>query len=111
MQIGTLRDRVTIQSVTYASSTQSAQGVASFSTLATVWGAVKPLGGTESLAAASVTSQVRYEIEIRHRADVTAGMRVTWTPYRGPSVTAEILAIQLHPSMTDRLVLQCGATE
>ena len=111
MHVGTLRERVTIQSVTYASSTQSAQGVASFGTLATVWGGVRPMGGSEQLSAGSVSSEVKYEIEIRHRSDVTPGMRVVWAPYRGPSVTAEILAAPLHPSNTDRLVLQCGVTE
>lgn len=108
MRIGDLRDRLTLQSVSYASSTQSGHGAASFSTLATVWGAVRSSGGNEELESGSVTSRVRYDVEIRHRTDVTPRMRVLWTPYTGSSRTLEILAVQFHPTMTDRLVLQCA---
>lgn len=106
-----MRHRVVIQTPSYASSTQSGAGVASFSTLATVWAAVNPLSGSERLAAGAVSSQVAYEIEIRQRSDVTAGMRVQWTPYSGSAMTLEILAVLPSATMADRMVLSCGVTQ
>jgi SPP1 family predicted phage head-tail adaptor len=111
MSIGTLDQRLTIQTPTYASSTQSSQGVASWSTLATVWGSVTALGGSEALQAGSVTSGVTYEVEMRYRADVTPKMRLQWTPYSGSAKTLEVLAVQVGTRTVDRLVLQCGVTE
>jgi len=109
--IGALRDRVTLQSVTYASSVTSAQGVASFTTLATVWANVNALAGSERLGAGAVTSNVTYEIEIKHRTDVTPAMRVLWTPYRGSAKTFEVHAVQISTTHKDRIVLECGVTE
>lgn len=111
MRSGDMRDRVTLRSVSYASSTQSGQGVSSFADLATVFAEVKPFSGDESLSAGAITSQVRYEVSIRFRSDVNAGMRVAWTPYRGTAKTLEILAAVPHPVMTDRLLLDCGVVE
>ena len=109
--VGEMRDRVTFQAVTYASSTQSGQGAASFATLATVWASVRAGGGSEQLSAESVTSQVVYEIEIRRRADVTPGVRATWSQFRSAALLAEVLAVYPHPTMTDRMIVQCGVTE
>jgi SPP1 family predicted phage head-tail adaptor len=111
MRIGPLDQRLTIQTPTYASSTQSGQGVASWSTLATVWGAVRAMSGTETLSAGSVTSGVTYEIEVRFRSDVTPKMRVQWTPYSGSAKTFEIHAVQVGTRTSDRLTLLCGVTE
>lgn len=110
-RIGPLDQRLTIQTPTYASSTQSGQGVPSWSTLATVWGSVKAMSGTEMLAASAVTSQVSYELEIRYRSDVTPKLRVQWTPYTGSSKTFEIHAVQVGDRTSDRLFLQCGVIE
>jgi SPP1 family predicted phage head-tail adaptor len=108
--VGRLRERVVLQSVSYASSTQSSQGVKSFSTLATVWARVTSPGGDESITAGSVSSQVRYEVEMRYRADVTPAMRVVWTPKGGSAKTLEVLAVNPSRTFEDRIVLQCGAS-
>lgn len=107
---GALRNRVVLQSVSYSASTQSSQGVASFSTLATVWAAVRPLGGSEGLQGPSITSVLQYEIEMRFRTDVTPRMRVLYTPYSGSAKTLEVLAVAVHPRSSDRVVLTCGET-
>lgn len=111
MRAGDLRHRVVIQSPSYSASTQSGQGVASFSTLATVWAAVRPLSGSERLTTGAVTSEVSYEIEIRQRSDVTPGMRVQWTPYSGSALTLEVLAALPSATMADRMTLTCGVTQ
>ena len=109
-RVGQLDQRLIIQTPTFASSTQSSQGVASFSTLATVWAAIKALGGNEGLQGPSITSIQQYEIEIRGRSDVTPRMRAQWTPYGGSAKTVEILAVVPHSRTADRLVLTCGET-
>lgn len=109
MRIGQLRDRVTIQAPTYASSTQSAQGVASWSTLADTWAAVEASTGDETLVVGSVTSRVPYTVTMRARTDVTPGMRLVWTPFRAQaSRTLEVLAVTLLSTTADRVVLSCA---
>ena len=108
MRIGPLDQRVVIQTPTYASSTQSSQGVASWSTLATVWADVRAMNTGESLAADSITSQSTYEVEIRHRSDVTPKMRVQWTPYSGSAHTFEIHGVKEGDRRSDRIILLCG---
>lgn len=98
--------RLTIQQPTYASSTQSGRGVASWSTLATVWGLVRALGAEESSPVGSVTAVQSYEMEIRHRADVTPAMRVQWTPYGGSARTFEIHGVTFGARLDDRVILR-----
>lgn len=109
--LSALDQRVTIQTPSYASSTQSGQGVASFSTLATVWASVRSVSGDEQLVAGSITSRATYEIAIRHRSDVTPAMRVQWTPYSGSAKTFEVLAVREGDRLADRLFLECGVVE
>jgi SPP1 family predicted phage head-tail adaptor len=105
---GTLDQPLTILNVTYASSTQSGQGVASFTVGDQVWGSVRSMSSDEVLRAQSIGSQTNYEIEIRFRTDVTPKMRLRWTPFTGTSRTFEIHGIQLGDRRADRLVLRCG---
>jgi SPP1 family predicted phage head-tail adaptor len=106
--LGQLCERLTIQQPTYAASTQSGQGVASWSTLAEVWGAVRALSAGESMQAQSISASQTYEIEIRHRADVTPAMRVQWAPYGGTARTFEIHGLSFGARRADRLILRCG---
>jgi len=108
---GTLDQRVILQTPGTASSTQSGTGLVTFSTLATVWASVKCLSGSELLAAASVSSQVTYHIEIRYRSDVTPRMRVQWTPYSGSAKTFEIHAVRVGGRTMANLILECGVVE
>lgn len=75
MRIGTLRDRVTIQSATKS---QDATGaiVNTWAEFATVWASIEPLSGREFFAANQVQSNVSTRIRIRYLANVTAAMRV-----------------------------------
>lgn len=111
MKAGTLDQRVTILMPTYASSTQSDQGVASYSATDTVWASVKALGGSELLAAQSITSEVQYEIEMRFRPEVTPKYRLSWTPFSGTAKTFEVHAVQVGQRQNGGMVLLCGVRE
>lgn len=107
--IGALRDRVTIQSKTTTADTQLGRSV-SWGTFATVWANVRPWprAGGEFIQAGAIRSNVDYEIEIRYRADVTAQMRVLWTPYDGTAKTLQILEVHPKEGNRERLLLECG---
>ena len=107
-RIGRLDQRVVIQTPSYASSTQSSQGVASWSTLATVWASVAATSTGETLVADSVSAVTTHEVEIRQRSDVTPGMRVQWTPYGCSAKTFEVYGVRVGGRLADRLVLLCG---
>jgi SPP1 family predicted phage head-tail adaptor len=47
-------------------------------TVATVWGDIVPLNGTERLRAMKLESQVTHRIAIRFRLGVTGGMRIVF---------------------------------
>ena len=105
---GELRERLTIQQNTPSTTSQGGRS-ASWGTLATVWGAVRPVAGDEVLQAASIGSQMPFEMEIRYRADVTAKMRVQWTPYSASAArTFEIHGVRQNPGRPERLILQVG---
>jgi SPP1 family predicted phage head-tail adaptor len=110
MRVGALDQRLTIQTPTYAASQQSSQGVASFATLATVWGAAKALAGAEALESGAVVGTSTYEFEVRQRSDVTPKMRVVWTPYGGSARTFEIHGVTFGDRRADRMTLHCGET-
>lgn len=105
--VGPLRDRVVIQVNTTSSDSQGGRS-SSWGTLATVWASVKALSGAEVLAAQAVSSQVRYEVEIQYRTDVTPAMRLSWTPYSATAKTIEVLAVRLKDGKPERLLLDCG---
>lgn len=68
--------------VTFTSDAQGGQG-SGWHTLATVWGAMRPLSAAELLAAQAVNSTQTYEGKIYYRVpqDITPKMRISWTPY------------------------------
>ena len=72
---GDLRRRVTLEQP--ATTADGMGGVSTtWTTLATVWAAVAPKGGTEKLHADQLTSTITYDVTIRYRKDVDASMRV-----------------------------------
>lgn len=85
--IGALRHRITIQQLTVS---QDAAGgtVSSWSTFATVWGAVEPLSGREFWQAQQANSEVQGRIRIRNLAGVKPEMRIVFG-----TRTYEILSI------------------
>lgn len=111
MRSGPLDQRLTVLTPVYATSTQSGQGVATFSATDSVWGSVKALSSDETLQAQSVGSQTVYEVEIRHRTDVTPKHRLQWSPYTGTVRTLEVLGVSFGDRRSDRLVLRCGEVQ
>jgi head-tail adaptor len=113
MSVRDLPDRLVIEQGT-AASTQAR--LMTWSTLATVWGAVTPAGGgAETPAGAAMHASTRYEVEIPYRTDVTASMRVQWTPYRGTAKTLQIEGVDRAwlPSIRGRAMrtlLRCVET-
>ncbi len=102
VSIGQMRDRITIQSKS------TGAGAVSWSTVATVFAYVRALSAGEGLQTEAVRSTVQYEVAIRYRADVTATMRVSWTPYAGSAKTLQILGVRISPGRPDYLLLDCA---
>ena len=77
MRAGSLRQRLQLQSV----SGQTDDGIGgkvggTWTTVATVWGQVDPMTGTEQLQALQVTASIAHQITIRYRGSVTPKMRL-----------------------------------
>jgi len=108
MPVRDLTERVTIQQASAAATQARAR---TWSTLATVWAAVRASGqmGAERVQAGAVRASLRYEVEIQYRADVTPKMRVSWTPYRAAAAkTLEIAVIDRKDGRAERLLLYCA---
>lgn len=101
-RVGELRDRVVVQSKS------TAAGPVSLTTVATVWASVRPLSAGEGLQTEAVRSTVQYEVEIQYRVDVTATMRLSWTPYGGSAKTLQINGVRIAPGRPQRLLLDCA---
>jgi SPP1 family predicted phage head-tail adaptor len=79
-RIGSLRERVTLQSET-RNPDAAGGAVVSWSALAhapTVWARVEPLLGREALQAMQLKAPVSYRVTMRWRDDITAAMRLVW---------------------------------
>ena len=77
MRAGTLRHRVAIQSLG-ASLDDYGDPSGSWSTDATVWAAVEPVSGTESVIGDELTGVVTHKVTTRYRASVTPANRLTY---------------------------------
>lgn len=75
MRAGRLRHRLTLQSQT---ETRDAYGgsIITWSTEATVWGAIEPLSGREYFAQAQIQSEVAVRIVMRYRTGIDTTWRV-----------------------------------
>jgi SPP1 family predicted phage head-tail adaptor len=111
MRSGPLDQRVTVLTPTYSSSTQSGQGTASFTAMGPFWASVRAMGGSEVLAAASIGSQVTYEVAMRFLDAVTPKCRLQWKPFRGTVKTLEVHTVQVGSRTDGSMVLLCGVVE
>ncbi len=74
--IGALRDRVTLTTATMTTDALRGQA-ATWATLATVWGEWLDRPSREALQAGALQNTPGKTLRIRHRTDVTVGMRAT----------------------------------
>jgi len=98
--IGALRERLALQSASRAADGGGGATV-TWSTVADVWAAVRPISGDERLRHDAVTARVTHEVWIRHRSDVAPAMRFT----SGARIL-DIVAV-LDPGRRDRLQCLC----
>lgn len=74
MHIGDLRTRLVLEAPSRAADGGGGAAV-TWSAVAEVWGAVKPVAGAESYALDRLAGNVSHEIVIRYRGDVAPQMR------------------------------------
>lgn len=110
--LGVLRERLTIRQPNTTTNDQGEtvlDATTPWTTLATVWGRMRPLSVREQLDAEQIGSHMVYEAEIRYRADVTPKMQIQWTPYQGAAVkTLEILGVLPKAGRPDRSLVTCA---
>jgi len=70
MNSGKLRHRLTIQTKTQAGDGYG-EGSATLATVATVWGSIEPVRGTEFTNAQQVNAEMSHQIVLRYRSDLT----------------------------------------
>lgn len=103
---GDLTQRVVIQQGPAAATQARAK---TWSTLATVWAAVRPGSSSgETSRAGAMGAENAYEVEIQYRADVTPKMRLSWTPYGGSAKSLEIKNVHRKAGVNRRLILACA---
>lgn len=83
----------------FLSDAQGGQG-SGLHTLATVWGAMRPLSASEILAAQAVNSTQTYEGKIYYRVpqDITPKMQIRWRPF---GYTADKV-LEIHGVLPDK---------
>lgn len=102
MQIGTLRERITVQRRT----TDPATKAVTWPTVAAnVPASVLPASTRELLQAQAMSASVQYSVTIRFRTDVTQAMRVLWR-----SVVLQIHSVVDPDGRRRELKLLCEAT-
>ena len=77
MQAGLLRKRLTLQQ---RSKSQDSYGqpLLTWSDVATVWGEIVPLSGSESVSADSLQASTSHQITIRYRSGVNTALRIKY---------------------------------
>lgn len=109
ISIGSLRDRVQIQSLTNTTD-EGGGNVQSWTTFATVWANVlaiiRRLSTSEPVEWQQVTSQLHYQVEMRYREDVKPQMRLLWGDH-----TLRIDSVRDPDGMRRRLMLMCLEVE
>lgn len=102
MQLGNLRERITIEQRAEVTGSRGPVG-AGWSTLAEVWANVAPTGAREAIRIGQQEPQTDYVVTIHHRSDVTAAMRITWG-----SRTLQIVAPPTNPDQRNKFTeLRC----
>lgn len=72
---GRLRHRVVVQTPTRVRD-EYGEDVEAWGTLATTWASIEPLRGEERFVQQQAQPSVTHSVVIRHRREVTAGMRI-----------------------------------
>ncbi len=98
---GDLRQRVELQAPTYTTNSIS-ETVITYITMATVWGAYRPLSGNLYFQAKQANSNVNGEVEIRYRSDV----KPTWRLKIGEKILY-IVTIINPESRNEKLWIKC----
>lgn len=75
MKAGELRHRIEFQTNTPTANSMG-EYVDTYTTLATVWGAVEPLSGSLLFSAQQTNSEVQGRVRIRYRDDIEPDMRM-----------------------------------
>lgn len=105
MRAGKLAHRVTIEQQVAGSPAQHDTGEPdeAWATYWECWAGIRPLSGRELFLAQQAASRIEAEIEIRYKAGITAGMRVS-----ASSVYYNIEAIIDPEVRHERLILRCS---
>ncbi len=103
--IGRLTERLALQRATLTNDTEGGKAK-TFSTYATVWGALEPLNGRESLLAEQVTAVLAQAVTIWFRTDVSVTDRIQ---VRGR--TLQIESFQDLTGFRDELRLMCSEVQ
>ena len=98
--IGALRERLTLETPV-RSDDGGGGATVTWTAVADVWGAVRPITGDERLRADAVTGRVTHQVWIRYRADVVPAMR-----FVAGARILDIVAV-LGGSRRDRLQCLC----
>ena len=75
MQIGILRKQLTLQGESLVAD-GSGGHAANWTTVATVWGDVKPTIGVDAVIVRNFDKRITHVITLRYRSDITTGMRL-----------------------------------
>lgn len=99
MRAGSLRHRVTIQSVSEAQNSIG-ESIETWGTFATVWARIDPLSGRQLLAANQLDEPVAARMKMRYLSGVTGKMRIvhgstTYNIRGAPMVSANKSEIEL----------------
>lgn len=102
MSIGERRHYITIQRATLAQDS-SGSTAETWTTVANVWAAIKPLKGREYFAANQANSEVTHEIKTQYRSDITTAPRIVFG-----TRTFEIQAVINSMERNRELILMCA---
>ncbi|KAB2910822.1 MAG: phage head closure protein [Hyphomicrobiaceae bacterium] len=98
--IGSLRDRVVLESASRASDGGGGATV-TWGQVAELWASIRPVSGEERVRADGVAGRVTHKVLIRHRAGVVPAMR-----FRSGDRVLEIVAV-LDAGRRSRLACLC----
>lgn len=104
--IGAMRERVTIQTVTRSKDADGFASDVADNQFVQISAEVTPEAGEETFVAGGQRGATTYLVRIRYRPDILAKGLVTWN-----GVTLQILQAPLADAKRRFLWLRCGATE
>lgn len=108
-RIGKMRESLTLQSNTEATSTGTGRRTENWATYATVPGEyLQPGSGTEQFQQSAVVAELVIMFRIRHRTDVYAKHRVLWKGQTLQILAPPILVTRVGSRF---LLLQCGLAQ